>query len=307
MSIFPKKTIRGKPVTIHWNFNGTSHNQRHICPYVRIGVTDPLGNTTMLFEQHVLAFPHTATLPDHPTGASLRKETPLLVFASYLQQRSGRHQIKEMLGRMESGTHHYFTFHTPPDAIPGKYILLSELYAEGTKKHSLTRDDDFFFVEVLDIKQTNSNTVTISNLSGEACLAELITLTNGNHTIENITIPGLSAMEAVIAGPAFLRYSESREIIALHALHEPLLNKNQLMITLPSKEEANTFHVMHTDEEEGYLLENEYAEVWRSCNGLEPKADGTKEALSEMTDAGLVIPMYEFSLTHSLKKGGDNA
>ncbi|WP_375587596.1 hypothetical protein [Flagellimonas aurea] len=43
MSIFPKRTLPGKTVTIHWNFNTASLKGTHIFPLVRIGVKEPLG------------------------------------------------------------------------------------------------------------------------------------------------------------------------------------------------------------------------------------------------------------------------
>ena len=64
MSIFPKRTLPGKTVTIHWNFNTASLKGTHIFPLVRIGVKDPLGNITMLFEEHVLALPDQKVIRD---------------------------------------------------------------------------------------------------------------------------------------------------------------------------------------------------------------------------------------------------
>ncbi|MEJ7658803.1 MAG: hypothetical protein WKG07_03820 [Hymenobacter sp.] len=57
MSIFPKRTLRGTHVTIHWNFGTAQLTDSHIYPYVRIGVQAPNGQLTLLHDGHILRLP----------------------------------------------------------------------------------------------------------------------------------------------------------------------------------------------------------------------------------------------------------
>lgn len=299
MSIFPKKTAPGKPVTIHWNFVPTGITAPFICPHVRIGVIDPAGNTTILFEQHIVAIAPPLRPSTTPFALPLKKETPLLVLASYLQFRSGKQQFKEILERMDTGTHRYFIYHTPPDALPGRYVLLSELFIDGALKHSLTREDDFFLVEQLVVELVSATVVLVKNLSPEPCHAELITLRDGQSFCNPVVIEGCTAVDFTITAPTFLCYNEGKETIALHSLDRPLYNRNQQMITLPPQAGSTAFHVMHAGEPEGFLLEDAYAAIWDGANGftnvLQPEAP-----LAEMIDAGLIVPMNEFTVANHL-------
>ncbi|NMH89060.1 hypothetical protein [Flavivirga algicola] len=150
MSIFPKRAIPGKTVTIHWNFNISSLKNVHIFPRVRIGVKDPNGNVTMLFEEYVLGLPNSEdeiTPQKERTFKYLKKNVPLLLLADYFDGISKREQLIERLKNIQSGRHYYFTYTLPNDAPLGKYTLVSEVHSSGEIKYSKTAADDFFFVE----------------------------------------------------------------------------------------------------------------------------------------------------------------
>ena len=104
MSIFPKRTLRGSQVTIHWNFNTASLTETHIVPYVRIGVRAPDGQLTMLHDGHLLRLPGlpAETPPVAVVAQTLPKSVPLLVLADYL---SGRQQ-RAALGHQHCLTRH---------------------------------------------------------------------------------------------------------------------------------------------------------------------------------------------------------
>ncbi len=293
MSIFPKRTTAGKPVTIHWNFNTSNLSLQHTCPFVRIGVIDPSGNITMLFEQHVLGFPKVKE--DHSPDNTSNGKVPLLVLASYLQHRSGKQGFKEMIDRIETGIHHYFTYHTPVGAIPGKYRLLSEVYIEGALKNSLTQDEDFFFVDKISIEKIDDGKVCVHNQSPEVLYAEIITISGQSYHYQDIKLNGNESMQLQIDHPCFLRYNEGKETVALHSDDQPLLNRNQQFITLPDKSGTNIIHTMHANTDEGYILEDEYAVVWKNTNGLQTNGNVYSKALAEMQGNNLIVPMYEFN------------
>ena len=105
MSIFPKRTIRGTTVTIHWNFNTAHLRDVSICPFVRIGVIAPDGGVTILLEKYMLALP--AIREELPVASGkflyLNKNTPLLVLADYLSGRQKKEVLIDILKNLQSG------------------------------------------------------------------------------------------------------------------------------------------------------------------------------------------------------------
>src|SRR5689334_7339361 len=110
MSIFPKRTIAGQSVTIHWNLSVPAGLQKPLTPFVRIGIIDPAGQTTMLFESTVLVLPSAGMpVPVAPQQENiplnLHKHTPLLLLASYLSGRQKREKLIDILNNIRSGRH----------------------------------------------------------------------------------------------------------------------------------------------------------------------------------------------------------
>src|SRR5687768_811272 len=106
MSIFPKRTIAGQPVTIHWNLSVPAGLQTPITPFVRIGIIDPAGQTTLLFESHILVLPSTGmaapiALQQENKSLYLHKHTPLLLLASYLSGKQKREKLIHMLNNIQ--------------------------------------------------------------------------------------------------------------------------------------------------------------------------------------------------------------
>jgi hypothetical protein len=153
MSIFPKRTLQGTTVTIHWNFNIAHITDTHVYPYIRIGVLAPDGNRTMLFEDYILGLPNVKLHSETEKNQLLylNKNTPLLVLADYLSTHHKREVLVNILQHIQAGRHYYFNYTIPKDAPLGKYTLISEVYNNGALKYSTTASDDFFFVEKITI------------------------------------------------------------------------------------------------------------------------------------------------------------
>lgn len=279
MSIFPKRTVAGSAVTIHWNLSLPAGMETTVCPFVRIGINSPDGNTYMLFEDHVLLLPSTAApappgLQQSSSYQYLNKHTPLLVLASYLSGKQSREKLAEILTNIQNGRHYYFTWAIPPGAPPGKYTLLSEMYIGGSLKHSGTAADDFFYVEQLDITTHAAGEVIIRNPGLEPVPAKLITYTAGHHQRpENLEVfyiaPGDSHAVNTAGKSVFLVYNEERITIPLHVCQQPRSLRNQQYHAL-YKEEAGepATYVLSREGEEAWRLTGPQRAIWEAADGM---------------------------------------
>lgn len=301
MSIFPKRTVSGSAVTIHWNLTLPAGMEAAICPFVRIGINNPDGNTYMLFEEHVLLLPSTAasvpaSLQQSSKYQYLNKHTPLLVLASYLAGKQPREKLVEILTNIQNGRHYYFTWSVPPGAPPGKYTLLSEMYLNGSLKHSGTAAEDFFYIEQLDIITHSVGEVIIRNPGPEAVPAKLITYAAGHHqqpeALEVFYLEaGNSRVVTTTNKSIFLVYNEERITIPLHAWRQqrPLRNQQHLFL---HKEEAGepVTYVLPREGSDAWRLTGLQREIWEAADGMH-----TLEALRNKDSA-----LYDEMIAHGL-------
>ena len=318
MSIFPKRTVPGKGVTIHWNFNTSHLRDVHIFPFVRIGVRNPDGKETMLFEDHVLALPdplRNYSPPDSdvsPTLKYLNKNTPLLVLADYLSGAAKKEALVDILGSIQSGRHFYFYFPVAADAPPGKYTLISEVHSSGQIRHSKTAADDFFFVERLTIKSIDDKksriVSTVYNPSPEPTPVKIVECypIDGKlkANIRVCEIPPLKETSITcLSRKSYLLYNEEREIIPLHPDSNRFALRNQFLMAM-HKEEDNTevVFVMEKQNEKAYKLHGPARELWNIADGLvtdtELKSGKNHEVYEELLQTKL---LQEISFVKAIK------
>jgi mannose-6-phosphate isomerase-like protein (cupin superfamily) len=283
MSLFPKRTVPGGSVTIHWNLTLPAGMESAVCPYVRIGINTPNGETHMLFEEHVLLLPSTAA--PAPSGLQqsdgyqyLNKHTPLRVLASYLEGQHAREKLTDILTNIQNGRHYYFTWLVPPGAAPGKYTLLSEMYINGFLKYSATANEDFFYVEQLDIAHGGHGKMVIRNPGPERVPAKLITYAEENHLRpEAVEVWYLEAGESrtvITTGKSvFLVYNEERITIPLHNWQQPHSLRNQQLLSL-RKEEAGqpVTYVLPREGQQAWQLTKTQQTIWEAANGMRSAA-----------------------------------
>lgn len=281
MSIFPKKTVPGKPVTIHWNFNTSKLKETHIYPFVRIGVVAPDGAITVLFEDHVLALP--------AQQQYLRKNTPLLILAEYL---SGSHCSKEelvtILENIQGGRHFYFTHQLSTDALPGKYTLLSEVHNNGQIKYSKTAPDDFFLVEKISIKNHRTHAVTLVNHSPEPVRVKLAEYYPEEKPVQTgvsfFDLEGKEEKEIHFRSPSsFIFYNEERMVIPLCSSAAVLRNQQLLSLAKGDK----TF-LWNKSTDEVVELTDERKQIWDKADGIILKDSLENNVYREMLLQGLI-------------------
>jgi hypothetical protein len=302
MSVFPKRTIPGGSVTIHWNLTLPAGMESAVCPYVRIGITSPEGHTYMLFEEHVLLLPSTASavpssLQQNGTYQYLNKNTPLLVLASYLEGQHAREKLVDILTNIQNGRHYYFTWLVPPGVAPGKYTLLSEMYINGSVKYSGTAAEDFFYVEQLDITNDADKQAIIRNPGLERVPAKLITYNKGQHRQpEAIDVWYIGAGESrtvITAGKSvFLVYNEERITIPLHTCKQPRSLRSQQHHALRKEETGQVVtYVLPREGQHAWRLTEMQRTVWEAADGMSSAAQlraTDSDGYNEMLAHGLI-------------------
>jgi len=301
MSIFPKRTIPGKTVTIHWNFNTAHLKEQHIYPFIKIGVKVPNGEIKMLFEDYILALPDEKNNSKHTFEKLkyLNKNIPLLVLADYLKGQSKREKLVEILSNIQAGRHYYFTYQIPKDAPLGKYTLISEVHNKGHVKYSKTRIDDFFFVEKISlvdvVKKGKEKVAIIQNHSEEKTPVKIVECSvkeNGGMTTELKVfemIPREIKAVKISHMKTFLQYNEERETISLSKPVAKYLIKNHELLNINKKDGEHC--LMNKDTEEAFWLSPEAEKLWNKSDGLLNKnslSDHELDVLKEMEGQGII-------------------
>ncbi|GAL82450.1 hypothetical protein JCM19274_2967 [Algibacter lectus] len=302
MSIFPKRTIPGKTVTIHWNFNTSHLDGAHLYPLVKIGIKDPpKNNITMLFEEHVIAFPDQKKSKKESLQKLkyLNKNIPLLVLADYLEGPCKREKLVEILTNIQAGRHYYFTYTIPHDAPLGKYSLISEVHNNGNVKYSKTRLDDHFWVEKISLVTVTGKgkdrTAVIRNHSEERTPVKIVRCSidlNGHMESEMEAFemnPKDTKPISISEEKVFLLYNEERETVTLTEEEPIYLVKNHEILSISKKNGLDC--LMEKDNDEAYWLSPEAKDLWDKSDGLLSKnslSEKEKEVLKEMEEQGLI-------------------
>lgn len=301
MSIFPKRTIPGKTVTIHWNFNTSHLSGAHLYPLVKIGVKDPCGNITMLFENHVISFPdQKENKKESPQKLKyLNKNIPLLVLADYLEGPSKREKLIEILNNIQAGRHYYFTYTIPNDAPLGKYLIISEVHNNGNVKYSKTRLDDHFWVEKVSlvniVGKGKDRTALVCNHSEELTPVKIVRYYIDYNGCMETKIEAFEMNQketkpiSISDEKVFLLYNEEREIVPLTEETSVYLIKNHEILSISKKSGLDC--LMKKDSDEAYWLSPEAKNLWDKADGLLNKNNLSEkeiEVLKEMEGQGLI-------------------
>lgn len=306
MSIFPKRTLRNSTVTIHWNFS-TAHLEKHIFPLVKIGVKDPLGNVTMLFQKHVFSLPKV----DYDSAATqnkliyLNKNTPLLIVAEYLSGQHKKEKLVDILENIQCGRHYYFNYNVPLDAPLGKYILISEVHNDGHIYYSKTAHDDFFFVEELSVESVTLNNerreAIIHNYSDEPVPVKIIEYLPGSslqpNAIRAFEVQGKQSFKfSYDSEYTFINYNEEREWIFVHHDNEPVVIRNPEVIILKKAGENQTYLISKVNED-SFILKDELLAIWNLADGLH-----TRNHICTKTNRSIYDEMLAENLIKEISK-----
>ncbi len=305
MSIFPKRTVPGKTITIHWNFNISSLKEVHIFPLVKIGIKDPNQNVTMLFEEHVLGLPNPENEAPELQKKQLKylnKNTPLLLLAEYLSGACKKERLVEILENIQSGRHYYFTYTIPDDAPLGKYTLVSEVHNSGNIKYSKTITDDYFFVEKItldSVLEGEERKAVIINHSPEKTPVKIVECYKDQDDalktrVRVFEVEPLMKTALLLSAnnEEFLFYNEEREVISLADSSSYLLRNQEI---LEVNKGGQLHYLLKKDTDEAYELTAETKELWDKSTGLFPKdqmSKKEKEVFEEMSSEKLIQQIF---------------
>lgn len=306
MSIFPKRGIRGSDITIHWNCNVSQLKETHITPFVRIGVIRPDGVCTMLMEENMLIYPDTQY--KEPTASPrdsqyLKKSNPLLMLAAHLQGGANKEMLISILNNMKSGRHFYFTYHVPPDAPLGRYILLSEVISEGHTRYSKTAKEDFFHIEEISLNDTqigdNGGTTRIVNHSPEPVSIRVCEYYYQHQPVSTMSflydIPGCAEKIIQFSSPATcILYNEERITLPVVNNDDKLVMRNQRLLMLPVNDLGeDVVYVWNKQTDETFKLKGITKTIWENADGLQTRqmlrSGDQKDVYDEMIQEGLII------------------
>lgn len=285
MSIFPKRTISGQTVTIHWNFNVSHLHDQHAIPYVKLGVKAPNGSISMLYEGYVIGLPTVAETPLKPQPEKLlylNKNTPLLMLTNLIAGRDNHEELLRILENIQSGRHFYFSYCLPNNAEVDKYTLISEVYRNGQIKYSSTQKEDYFFVEKIDIISKSCNEVAIVNTSRENCPIKILhytpTIEMRADAIDVLELKGKEIKTLKVTPNTFLVYNEERIVVPLYDHCAPRYVRNQQLPTIEKNEVL-------------YVLQNRDSVF--ELNGLPKKIWLASDGISTMLTDPQAAPVYE--------------
>jgi len=302
MSIFPKRTLQGKTVTIHWSVALESEHDRPLFPFVRTAVKSPDGELRYLYQNNLLLLPkyeqviteNEEGIPDpFPTNQNLARNIPLLILADYLSGNRKKEQLVEILTRIKTARHFYFTYTVADDAPLGKYELISELYLDGKCYKSLTADEDFFYVEKINVQRSAAHSFDLINPSPEECAVKVIDYSSSGAQSKCYTVPAKDSISiSVTSHLSYALYNEEREIIALKKASGAKILRNQTLHNFEKNEgESIKLYVLFPDNDEAYILEGTHLKIWKLADGTvedeELKAID-EDAFSSMIDANLL-------------------
>jgi len=300
MSIFPKRTIPGKPVTIHWFIGMVSPSNTLQFAFVQLGVKSPDGKVTYLFEENVLLLPESyeSSAKEEKIDAgsvehNLPRNTPILVLADYLSGRRKKEELVQILKRIRSSRHFYFIYPVPKDALLGRYELVSELYLDGVRHPSLTAEEDFFLVERVTVENEGDGRFTVRNDSSEPVPVKIMEYTGSGVSARLENVPPLGKLTIEVTSEvAYLLYNEEREVIPLFRRPgKRILRSPSVQNVEKTENGSRKVYVLPPDSDDAYILEDSYLKIWDMADGtaLEETlkaVDG--EAYSAMAEAKLM-------------------
>jgi len=305
LSIFPKRTVPGKDITIHWCCSTEGLTDTRLSPYCRVHVRDPAGGNTVLFEDSILLLPAAQEPAGHfqnPAPSQGQSELPILVMLEGIRDAADRENAKSALQRLLAGRHYYFPFKVPPDAPLGRYALSAEIDIGGGTRESVTRDNDFFFVESLQcgaIDPTPGGVkATIENPSPHTVPAVVTQCSYRDDRLvtESTFIdfpPGQQTDIETRGEHCFLFYSEGREIIHLHDPDDPIILRNQGLRSLRDADRPDAPAIlMPNNGDAAHELSGDRKKAWvlaaRLTARTEMLAAVPAEVYRDMLDAGLL-------------------
>lgn len=300
MSVFPKRVHYGDNVIIHLAFGLKFLVEGLYTVVLDILIKDPSGESRLL---HSKTFPFLKVSDTdeqqfaQSNATSKYKYTPLHLLGRYFHSDQSVTNITAMLNAIPSGKHFYFNYKIPFDSLPGKYEVDIVYYINGEVFYSKNRNQDFFYVEDLCVKEVPEG-ILLLNKSNEDCPFKMIAFTNSGTIKECYTavLKGSETRHYPLNTKAFIQYNEDRLVIPLTGtLDKRPVQNPRLASSHKFKDSKQAVVIFLENKKDAYELEEEYLTVWTNCDGLKSKTEVlnkvNKAVYEEMLQEQLIIEL----------------
>lgn len=173
----------------------------------------------------------------------------------------------------------YFEFKPNKKNIAGKYLAKTDLYYKGEILHSLTINNDYFYIEELEVRKVNiSNEIKfyIKNKSNEKTKICIVLVKNGNKKNVNKIISGLEEQEFKYSNKLYDEiYIEYGNMYC-----ERILEDKSSKIYLKNKEynwKCMGEELIIYNHKKQIKLNNYLSYIWLSCDGIHTVSEIAKD------------------------------
>lgn len=260
MSITPRRLRPGGQVTVHVGL--LNRGTRPIRPLVRVTVFDPEGTGTRLFNRHVAVFPNYREDDDH-------------------------------LARQRRMTSVYCVHVVSPDAPLGCYRVRVENFVEGMLQYSETVENDFFFVEDLEVDSVERSSdggvaAWVRNRSPEPVPARLFEPDPAQPRCfleRGVEFPADAVHRIETTGSvAFLSYAGC-EVTAISPGDGTFCLRNQAFFA--RREDDDTMFVLdpRAERKRNLFLTGRAPGLWHAAGGFNPRIEIRTPETADVYDA----------------------
>jgi hypothetical protein len=277
VSIFPRRVVPGGAVTLHVAMRSPPVQFGHL----RVSVRDPRGRVAVVSECPFLSVPSVGRRAAKRLAIApgVLEVPPLVLVADRLRGDldGGDTDLLSTLQAMTASTHRYATYDVPADALPGRYFMVAEVFADGRRAISQSAPSDCFVVESLRLAgmrgRGRRRAALVDNPSTEPVPAKLCELRDrGAHivcTSRMVVLPADRQTEIPCARTAtFLFYAGDRAWLSLRDRGAPLCVRNPRCAWVVREDGVDEVYVRHPGEERIHVLRGPAKAVWDAANGL---------------------------------------
>lgn len=299
MSIFPRKTVKGRGVTIHCCICPGPLARPPAVLILEITVTDPAGRCIYAAMRPVL-------LVASRVEDCARRHLPELavpVMQGLSADIGGPDAFDAARRIMQEGMHDYLHVPLADSAIPGRYVVCTNLWCDGARHASLTCADDWFLVEELTVEGLDAvaggRQVCVCNRSAEPVEATIVRY-GQTEPIAAPNVFGPAAVTQVDAGSgrAMVIYAEGRAVLPLWRGDAPLLLRSpRYRCFRASHAVAPSVLLVSEHEDRAHEIAGERLVLWNLAGGLATRTEALMhvpgQILDEMLAQGLILEAGE--------------
>lgn len=261
MSIFPKRTIKGKKIILHTalNYKGSPKLVSS-----KSSIINPLGKIAETIKKDYFYFPKNKHNYLEEKEQYLRGHSGL-VYAHFFRNNFGKFgQFEGLFEKLSTSSHNFTEIKIGESYLPGRYQVKSNFLVNGFGLDSDTIESDLFFVDQLEFIIENNKAVLV-NKSPEVTPFR-IHYYDQNESKEYVSvISGNSKMEIpkiIDIKNAFLIYAEDQKIEPL--FKELIVYRNPSVKFLIRKSSS----LLNLNDDNAFEIKDGLHDLWTNLQGF---------------------------------------